>query len=146
MLALLLLVYLLGLGRVTLGPASTPSGAVEKTAAQVDRAAQPGGESSKSTRRERRVVDRALNVLLFVPFGALVLGLWPSGRWWVVIGAGGVLSTAIELSQRWVFTWRSEQLSDVVTNTVGAAVGWVVAAAVLRRRPGAAVSSRSGPG
>ncbi|MBA2751266.1 MAG: VanZ family protein, partial [Actinobacteria bacterium] len=129
LLALVFLVYLLGLGRVTLGPASTPSRAVEKTAAQVDRATQPGGASPQSTTRDRSVVDTAFNVLLFVPFGALVLGLWPSWRWWAVIGAGGALSVAIELSQRWFFTWRSEQLSDVITNILGTAIGWAVAAA-----------------
>ena len=146
LLALVFLVYLLGLGRVTLGPASTPSRAVEKTAAQVDRATQPGGASPQSTTRDRSVVDTAFNVLLFVPFGALVLGLWPSWRWWVVIGAGGALSVAIELSQRWFFTWRSEQLSDVITNILGTAIGWAVAAAALRRRSTAAVSPPSGPG
>jgi len=146
LLALVFLVYLLGLGRVTLGPASTPSRAVEKTAAQVDRATQPGGASPQSTTRDRSVVDTAFNVLLFVPFGALVLGLWPSWRWWAVIGAGGALSVAIELSQRWFFTWRSEQLSDVITNILGTAIGWAVAAAALRRRSTAAVSPPSGPG
>lgn len=145
LLALVLLVYLLGLGRVTLGPVSTPSGAVEKTTAQVDRTTQPGGERPESTRRERTAVDTALNVLLFVPFGALVLGLWPSWRWWAVVGAGGVLSAAIELSQRWFFTWRSEQLSDVIKNTLGAAIGWAIAAAVIRRLSRLGVSWPSGP-
>lgn len=145
LLALVFLVYLLGLGRVTLGPVSTPSRAVETTATQVDRATQAGDAGSQRTTRERTAVDTAFNVLLFVPFGALVLGLWPSWRWWAVIGAGGALSVAIELSQRWFFTWRSEQLSDVITNIFGTAIGWA-AAAVLRRRSTAAVSPPSGPG
>jgi len=146
LLALVFLVYLLGLGRVTLGPVSTPSRAVETTATQVDRSTQADGESPQRTTRERTAVDTAFNVLLFVPFGALVLGLWPSWRWWAVIGAGGALSVAIELSQRWFFTWRSEQLSDVITNILGTAIGWAVAAAALRRRSTAAVSPPSGPG
>ena len=146
LLALVFLVYLLGLGRVTLGPASTPSRAVEKTATQVDRAAQAGGESPQRTTRERTAVDTAFNVLLFVPFGALVLWLWPSWRWWAVVGAGGALSVAIEFSQRWFFTWRSEQLSDVIKNVLGTAIGWAIAAAVLRRRSRAAVSPPSGLG
>jgi len=146
LLALVFLVYLLGLGRVTLGPVSTPSRAVKTTATQVDRATQPGDATPQSTRRERSVVDTAFNVLLFVPFGVLVLGLWPSWRWWAVIGAGGALSVAIEVSQRWFFTWRSEQLSDVITNILGTAIGWAVAAAALRRRSTAAVSPPSGPG
>ena len=146
LLVLVLFVYLLGLARVTLGPASTPSRAVKTTATEVDRATRPSGERPRTTKRERREVDTALNVALFVPFGALVLGLSPSWRWWAVIGAGGALSVAIEVSQRWFFTWRSEQLSDVITNIFGTAIGWAVAAAVLRRRSTAAVSPPSGPG
>ena len=48
LLALVFLVYLLGLGRVTLGPASTPSRAVETTATQVDRSTQADGESPQN--------------------------------------------------------------------------------------------------
>jgi len=147
LLALAFVVYLLALGRMTLGPTSTPSRAVKKTATELNRATESGSdESSRSTRRERRAVDTAFNVALFVPFGALVLWLKPSWRWWAVIGTGGMASVAIELSQRWFFTWRTDQLSDVVTNTAGAAIGWAVAAAVLHLYSGAGVSSRSEPG
>ncbi len=147
LIALVLFAYILVLGRVTLGPTSTPAGAVKKTATQIDRATEAGGdESPRSSKPERKAVDTAFNVALFVPFGALLLGLEPSWRWWVVVGAGGTLSAVIELSQRWLFTWRTDQLSDLGTNTVGTAIGWAVVAAALRYRSGAGVSSRSGPG
>lgn len=133
MVAVLLVVYLVALGRVTLGPTSTPSTAVEKTATQVDRATRSTSRSPKPTPDQRAFTDLGLNVLLFVPFGALLVGLWPSSRWWAVVAAGAGLSAAIELSQRWVFTWRGDQVSDLITNTLGAALGYVVASVVVRR-------------
>ncbi len=133
-LAILLVVYLLGLVVVTLGPSSTPSTAVEKTATEVDRASQSDGASPNPTQRQRSLADTALNVLLFLPCGCLVLLLWPSWRWWAVVAAGASLSAAIELSQRWIFTWRDSQLSDLLTNTVGTTLGCALASTVLRRR------------
>ncbi len=131
-LAMLLVVYLVALGGVTLGPDSTPSKAVEETATKVDGATESDRESKPPTQGQRSLTDTVLNVLLFVPFGSLVLGLWPSSRWWAVVVAGAGLSALIELSQLWVFTWRGAQLSDLVTNTAGAALGFVLAALVLR--------------
>jgi len=135
LLAVALIVYLLALARVTLGPVSTPSTAVEETATRVGRVTEPNGGGRRPTQHQRSLVDTALNVALFVPFGALVLGLWPSWRWWAAVAAGAALSGTIELSQLWVFTWRSAQLSDLVTNTAGATLGWAIALTVLRLRP-----------
>jgi VanZ family protein len=130
LLGLALAVYLAALVFLTLGPRSTPSTAVEKTASQVDRATQAGGTDPRPTTSPRGGTALALNVALFVPLGCLLLWLWPSSRWWAVVAAGATLSAAIELSQRWVFTWRGAQLSDVITNSLGTALGWALAAAI----------------
>jgi glycopeptide antibiotics resistance protein len=68
------------------------------------------------------VLARALNVLLFVPLG-LAIGLWH--RPWWLLGAVA-LSVAVELTQ-FLLDARSPDPLDVVTNTLGAALGYGVA-------------------
>jgi len=65
-----------------------------------------------------------LNVLLFVPFGALLV-LATRGRWWWgAVLAGFVCSSAIELAQsRWLE--REGDPVDIAANTVGALIGAV---------------------
>ena len=71
-----------------------------------------------------------LNVLLFVPMGALAVltTRWP---WWLVTVAAAVASAAIEIVQSLYLT-RFGDVNDVVANTLGALVG-AVAVSALRR-------------
>ena len=71
-----------------------------------------------------------LNVLLFVPVGALLAALL-RGRWWAAVLVAGLCSAAIEVVQsRWLE--RIGSVDDLVANTVGAALGAL--ALTLRRR------------
>lgn len=74
----------------------------------------------------------ALNVVLFVPFGALlvVLARW---SWWWATCAGVLVSAVVELVQG-LWLAREGDWRDVVANGLGALVG-AVAATVLTRRP-----------
>ena len=79
-----------------------------------------------------------LNVLLFVPAGALLVALTPC-RWWAATALAAVASGAVELAQaRWLE--RIGEGSDVVANTLGAAIGAVAVTLLSRRR-----SPRAGP-
>lgn len=71
-----------------------------------------------------------LNILLFVPMGALAVltTRWP---WWVVTIAAALASAAIEVVQS-LFLTRMGDVNDVVANTLGALVG-AVAVSALRR-------------
>ncbi|WP_432477665.1 VanZ family protein [Nocardioides sp. GXQ0305] len=79
-----------------------------------------------------RVVEVALNVVLFVPFsllGAFVLDRWRVVGW---VLAGLALTLAIEAMQ-WLFlSGRSATVSDLVANTSGALLGVLLADAVRR--------------
>ncbi len=86
------------------------------------------------------IVQTAANVVLFVPLGWLAIALTRL-RWWQVTLAGLVLSTGIELGQAWLRPERFATVSDVVANTSGAAVGAVLASAVLHRRARVGVGS-----
>jgi hypothetical protein len=66
------------------------------------------------------VLDIILNVLLFVPLG---LGLRLLRNTWVAIGIGLLISVAIEFTQLFLIVGRDPSLRDVVTNTVGCALG-----------------------
>lgn len=63
------------------------------------------------------------NVLLFVPLGLFLTTLWgkfSSGRRAVLFGFQ--VSLTIELLQ--IFTFRATDINDLITNTLGTALGW----------------------
>lgn len=73
-----------------------------------------------------------LNVLLFVPLGALFVVV--TGRtWWLAVVVAAAGSTAIEVVQG-VFLAREATWQDVAANTVGAAIG-ALAVSLLGLRP-----------
>ena len=78
-----------------------------------------------------------LNVLLFIPLGLLLPMIWMRYRnvkSTVALGIG--LSMMIELLQ--MLTFRATDVNDLITNTSGAAVGFLLAAPVLRKFPAVA--------
>ena len=77
------------------------------------------------------VVSLALNVLLFVPLGAVIAWF---GRPRLLLAAFAA-SVAIELAQT-LLPGRNTMLRDIVTNTLGACLGYliVVGGRRLRRR------------
>jgi glycopeptide antibiotics resistance protein len=71
-----------------------------------------------------------LNLLMFVPLGALAVLL--TGRaWWLVTIAAAAASGLIELSQR-AWLARVGDWHDVVANTLGALLGAVVVSLLAR--------------
>lgn len=74
-----------------------------------------------------------LNVLLFVPLGA-GLALLTGWSWWRVTLAAAASSTAVELLQ--LVLPRDADVWDVLTNTLGAAIGALAVGAVRLRRRG----------
>lgn len=73
-----------------------------------------------------------LNVLLFVPAGALLPMLW--GRFrraWKTVLFGFCLSLGVECLQ--MFTFRLTDVDDLITNTLGTAIGWLIVCPTLPR-------------
>ena len=72
------------------------------------------------------------NILLFLPFGALLPAAVPFlRRWWYCVYAAFATSMMLETVQ--LLTERGFcQLDDVVTNTLGAAIGYLVFALVRK--------------
>ncbi|MGJ0182376.1 VanZ family protein [Corynebacterium glyciniphilum] len=69
------------------------------------------------------VFDILGNLAFFVPFGILLMIL--SGRWWWTVGIAAVFSLGIEVSQ-YIFSLGRTDVTDLICNTVGAAVGaWI---------------------
>lgn len=87
------------------------------------------GESAES---HAYVVE---NVLMLIPFGMLFPCLFrPLRKGWVCVGAGCGLSIALEFAQ-WLTQRGHCQLDDVVTNTLGAWLGWLIFRRLARLRP-----------
>ena len=82
-----------------------------------------------------------LNILLFVPMGALAVVI-TRRPWWLVTLAAALASSAIEIVQSLYLT-RFGDPNDVVANTLGALIG-AVAVSVLRR-PGWRRAGRPAP-
>lgn len=66
-----------------------------------------------------------LNILLFIPLGVLVPAIWKRmDRFFAVFGAGILFSALIEASQ--LLNNRSTDIDDLIVNTMGAILGFVI--------------------
>ena len=79
------------------------------------------------------LVEFVANIALFVPVGLFVMIMAGVRGWWLAVLVGFAASCTIELGQLIFLPDRFATLSDVLANTIGAAVGAVLALALLRR-------------
>lgn len=71
-------------------------------------------------------VNASLNVILFVPFGIFLSLLWKKFRnKKSLVKAALCMSAVIEIAQ--IFTYRTTDINDVITNTTGAMIGYLIA-------------------
>lgn len=80
-----------------------------------------------------RPLEMLLNVALFVPLGVSLGWWWPTRP--LVIGAAVAVSVTVELLQLGMPDRVSDPV-DVLTNSIGAVLGFAVAAVVRARRRG----------
>ena len=73
--------------------------------------------------RASDVIGFSLNVALFVPGAAAAALLWRRVRWWQWILLGFLVSAGIETVQGLFFASRDAEVRDLVSNTLGAALG-----------------------
>ena len=84
-----------------------------------------------------------LNVLLFVPLGFLLPVLWKRFRSFLWTGLLGFsFSLSIELLQ--LLTLRATDINDLMTNTTGTILGWLLGRLVLRLFPSIRPSWKTG--
>jgi hypothetical protein len=84
-------------------------------------------------------VEFTANVGFFIPLGFLIVALLPKRRWWLAMIICTAASSCIELGQGLFLSDRFASFGDVLANTVGGAVGAVIAWALFvrqGRRPG----------
>lgn len=76
-----------------------------------------------------------LNMILFIPLGIFLSLLWKRYRclkWTVLFGF--ILSLTIEILQ--IFTFRATDINDLLTNTAGSIIGYLIGLCVCRLFPG----------
>jgi glycopeptide antibiotics resistance protein len=67
------------------------------------------------------------NIVLFLPFGLLLPLLWPQlNRLWRVMALGAGASVGIELAQIAMAGIHRADVNDVILNTLGAGLGWLI--------------------
>ena len=67
-----------------------------------------------------------LNVVMFLPFGFLLPLKHPKLGFWGVLALGLFVSLSIELMQPVLNPARSSDITDVITNTSGAVIGYLL--------------------
>lgn len=78
------------------------------------------------------MTERFLNIILFLPFGFLLPVIWNRFRTLLPTALAGFLfSLVIELSQ--LFTYRATDINDLIGNTLGTVLGFLLAKALSRR-------------
>lgn len=76
------------------------------------------------------IVPEILNVIMTIPFGFMLPSIWPEFRSLKkVILAGFLFSLTIETMQ--LFTFRFSTTGDLITNTLGAIIGYFIFAALF---------------
>ena len=80
------------------------------------------------------LADLVTNIMLFAPLGASIALRWPRVSTRRVVLSAAALSTAIELTQGLTALGRTAQTTDILMNTLGAWLGWVVVRRVLAAR------------
>jgi len=113
----LLLPYAIGLFLITWLPASQ-AGKVTGIVAYIARKIDPRVPFSVGY----PILEFLANVALFVPLGLLLAWGWPRVRAWVIVLIGFVTTVTIECVQ-WGIPSRFPAISDIVSNTLGTAIG-----------------------
>lgn len=76
-------------------------------------------------------VERAANVLMFVPFGALLGFLLPPRRRWLAVVLPATASVLVEVVQHLALPLRLASGWDVVANATGAALGVLLVVGIM---------------
>jgi glycopeptide antibiotics resistance protein len=76
------------------------------------------------------IIESLLNVALFAPLGAALR--WIHVRLGGAVAAGLTLSLAVELMQRFLLPGREGELQDLISNTLGAASGWLLGTSAIK--------------
>lgn len=66
-----------------------------------------------------------MNIIAFVPIGFALAGIQRKVKWWLPIVSGGGFSLSIEASQ-FIFKRGFSELDDVIHNTIGCTVGYIL--------------------
>jgi VanZ family protein len=81
-------------------------------------------------------IEASANVALFVPLGVLATLAFPNKRWWQIGGIGLLISGFMELGQQLFLHSRFPSALDIVTNTAGCLLGFLLVTFAVRRRSG----------
>lgn len=77
-------------------------------------------------------VDAVLNVFVFVPLGLLVAAV--GIRFRMLLPGAFAVTLSIEIAQYLMDAGRTADINDLITNTVGACLGWALGALIVRAR------------
>lgn len=128
--ATLLAVYALVVSLVVFWPTpvdAAANGLIQRVLSVLHRAGVPGWFNYN-------LIESAANIVMFVPLGFLTALLLPSGWRWLTPPGALLFSVAIEWCQQSFLPGRHASLQDVWVNTLGAAIGTVLAYAWLEHR------------
>ncbi len=124
-----MLVYLVALALIAFWPAPVDRDAHDSLLAVIDWLQEHGAPGWV----RYDLFEFAANIVLFVPVGLFVMIRAGVSGWWLAVLVGFAASCTIEAGQLILLPDRFATLSDVIANTVGAAVGALLGLILLRR-------------
>ncbi|WP_345481963.1 VanZ family protein [Amnibacterium soli] len=96
----------------------------------LDRVLQELHERGMPTFVDYGFIEFSANIVFFVPVGFLLGILFPYRLSFLAVVCGAALSAAVEIAQGLFLPGRVSSLADVVANSSGAVIGYLVAVAV----------------
>lgn len=119
-LAPLTILYLIGVGLITLGPQPLDSSQIDVVFRVADWFQARGFEFVTYDR-----IQYWANIGMFFPVGLFFLLLFGRRFWWLALVVSFAMTCGIETAQKWI-PGRVSDVLDVETNTTGAAIGIAV--------------------
>lgn len=124
----LLIFYTLFIGFMTL----TPMQLDVSPAGPIGRLLQFFADHQVTSWLTYALVEKLANVAMFVPFGLLVALHMGRRRWWIGWAVGAAFTLLIEGTQATLLSpTRYGTISDLITNTLGAGIGAVLALVLM---------------
>lgn len=128
----LLILYTVFIGFITL----TPMQLDVSPAGPIGRLLQFFADHQVTSWLTYPLVEKLANVAMFVPFGLLVALHVGRRRWWVGWAVGAAFTCLIEGTQATLLSpTRYATISDLITNTLGAGIGAVLALVLMTLLP-----------
>ena len=77
-----------------------------------------------------QITEKVMNVIVFIPLGALSAIVFQRKKWWKVILLGSLISFSVEILQ-FIFKRGYAEVNDIIYNTLSCMIGYGICCLIL---------------